>query len=508
MSLSKELCLRSDSQNSDSFSDCLVNKFESKEDNYRRDSFCDRFCDDLCEDILQYLSLEDKLRKECVSKQFQRTVFKRQYELFVSMRGPDVHKIYLDNKDSIVPKRYNYFSVYNPFRRVHNYYYIEDQNLQSFEALLKKCPNIASIELDGPRSYERRYDPRLKDLSDVTAMINNFKESRADINYNPGKVNEVFQLIIKNCNNLSEFIAMFDISYRNREAFRQRFGSKIKHLRTVCPLIDVMLFDKIEKIQLGHSDALSAIFDFKQFLPKLKQLEVEFDQGQEDMIQTFIDTFPTLTHFNVFIDSDDENAIYESLKNISNLKHLIHLLLNIDFGKNNNRFCGLLEDMANNCRNLKSFICRLTINRKNSNIKQFLSQMTTFPALKRLNLELLFVDNEGNDNIDVNQLFSFELFKGFENITHLSLTFDWSQTLKDSILKEIDINLPKLQYLEIKHRFDTTPEGVTQMADILSRLSRLQRIQLEFKSGIDFKPIEEQITKKCRKIEEIKLSNI
>ena len=33
MSLSKELCLRSDSQNSDSFSDCLVNKFESKEDN-------------------------------------------------------------------------------------------------------------------------------------------------------------------------------------------------------------------------------------------------------------------------------------------------------------------------------------------------------------------------------------------------------------------------------------------------------------------------------------------
>ena len=43
MSLSKELCLRSDSQNSHSFSDCLVNKFESKEDNYRRYSFSDRY---------------------------------------------------------------------------------------------------------------------------------------------------------------------------------------------------------------------------------------------------------------------------------------------------------------------------------------------------------------------------------------------------------------------------------------------------------------------------------
>ena len=63
MSLSKELCLRSDS-----FSNCFLNKFESKEDNYRRDSFEDQFCDDLCEDILQYLSLEDKLRLQCVSK--------------------------------------------------------------------------------------------------------------------------------------------------------------------------------------------------------------------------------------------------------------------------------------------------------------------------------------------------------------------------------------------------------------------------------------------------------
>ena len=56
-------------------------KIESKEDNYRRDSFDDRFCDDLCEDILQYLAIKDKLRLECVSKQFQRTVTKKVYEL-------------------------------------------------------------------------------------------------------------------------------------------------------------------------------------------------------------------------------------------------------------------------------------------------------------------------------------------------------------------------------------------------------------------------------------------
>ena len=49
--------------------------------NQRRDSFDERICDDLSEVILQYLSLKDKLRLECVFKQFQRTIFERQYSL-------------------------------------------------------------------------------------------------------------------------------------------------------------------------------------------------------------------------------------------------------------------------------------------------------------------------------------------------------------------------------------------------------------------------------------------
>ena len=88
MSSVKKLCLRSDSQNSDSISDCVV---LSKEDNYRRDSFSDRIWDDLSEVILQFLLLEDKLRLECVSKQFQRTVYQKQFSmtLYSSLRSND-----------------------------------------------------------------------------------------------------------------------------------------------------------------------------------------------------------------------------------------------------------------------------------------------------------------------------------------------------------------------------------------------------------------------------------
>ena len=134
--------------------------------------------------------------------------------------------------------------------------------------------------------------------------------------------------------------------------------------------------------------------------------------------------------------------------------------------------------MAVNCRNLKSIDCRFDFYQI-SDIRQLLFQLKLFSELKRLNLWLNFDHNEDEDNIDVNQLFSFELFKGFSNISHLTISFDLKTNLKDSILKEIDINLPKLQYLEIKDKFETTPEGVKQMADIFSRLSRLETLEIE-----------------------------
>ena len=227
------------------------------------------------------------------------------------------------------------------------------------------------------------------------------------------------------------------------------------------------------------------------------------DEGYEYMLQTVIEAFPTLTYLKVHNASEDENASYESLKNISNLKHLVYFEFDFQFANNNNRFYGFVKQMANNCRNLKSIFFRLTID-QNSDLRQLLSQMKAFP-LKRLKLWLIFADNEFEDNIVVNQMFSFELFKGFENMTHLTLLFVGNHILKESILKEIDINLPKLQYLEIINIFDISPEEVKQMADILSRLSRLETLKMKFKSGVDFKPIKEQMTEKCRKIKEIKL---
>ena len=468
MSLSKELCLRSDSKNS--FSDRIINEFESNEDNYRRDSFGDRICDDLCEFLLQFLSLEDKIRLQCVSKQFQRTVFKRHYELYIPMRGLEKRKIYLNHK---------YFG----FRRVHNFYDIEDRTFDLFKALLKKCPNIKSIVLDG----------------------------QSNVDLNSHKFNQVFQMIIESFNNLSEVIAMHPINDSNFEEFHRKFGPKIKYLSFIKPLIVLNRFPNIEKLVM-NSELIGDSIIPQLKLAKLKQLEITFSRGQgsKQMFHTVIDSFPTLTHLKLVFYSQYKNEIYKSLENISNLKHLIHFVY-IEFEGNNERFCDLLKQMANNCRKLKSIVFGFKSDVQNSNIKQLLSHLKAFSALKRLKLFLFLVNNNGQDNIDVNRLFSFKSFQGFSNMTHLRLCFILRQKFEIWALKGIDINLPKLQYLEIKNTFDITPEGVTEMADILSRLSRLEtlKLKLSFKTDVNYDPIEEQITKQCRKIRkiEIKISN-
>ena len=462
MSLSKKLCLRSDSQNSDSFSDCFVNKFESKGDNYRRDSFSDRFCDDLCEDILQYLSLEDKLRIECVSKQFQRTVLKRQYELFINTKDAENHPNYLKDKSLFQIKRdHNYY-----------YYYIEEQKLDSLKALLKKCPNITSIELDRPSCR---------------------------CHSNPEKINTLFRLIIENCENLSEINDLKDINESNLKEFHRKFERKMKCLPFREFGLTLNQYPNIEKLNLECVLDDSIISQLR--LDKTKELHILLAKGQEYILQTIIDNFPALIYLNVVIQELD----YKPFRNISNLKHLIHFECIEHFKQSNEQLLGLLGQMAKNCQYLKSIFCRFDFNYQNSDLRQLLSHLKAFPALKRLNLWLHLDNNEGEDNIDVNQLFSFDLFKGFENITHFSLLFNGKE---DSILKGIDINLPKLQFLKISCIFDTTPEEVKEMANILSRLSRLETLELKFKSGVDFKPIEEQITEKCRKIRKIEMKTV
>ena len=72
------------------------------------------------------------------------------------------------------------------------------------------------------------------------------------------------------------------------------------------------------------------------------------------------------------------------------------------------------------------------------------------------------------------------------------------------LLKDIDIYLPKIQCLLILSPMTTVKE-VTQMVDILSRLSRLEKFFLWFRSKTNCQSIREKIMEKCPRMKSLVL---
>ena len=420
--VNKKLCLRSNLEKSQSFSD--------------------RICDDLCEEILQYLSLEDKLKLEGVSKQFQRTVLKKHYELTIET-------------DNCIPNR--------KVKEEYKYLYIENKyiTLKSLEVLLKKCPNITSIE-----------------LSEVDGICD----------YNP-----VFRLITKYCNNLREIdFEGNEINNKNLKAFQRKLGQNIKYFDRLKDAKKFNLFPNIEKLKVFGSE-LELVYPHLK-LKQLTDLTVILFDGQDHLVKTCVDTFPKLKHFRLHIWSQNSDSIYSSLHYISKLKHLIELSFR---GFTENKlFCDSLKVMLKKCRKLKRIKCEFKIISNKSDIRQLLSPFEALPTLKRLYLSIQGRFHVLHDK----KIFSFEAIKGLSNITHLTLEFDFV-ILKEMSLKDIDNNLPNLQYLVIDNYFSLNQKEVTQLADILSRLSKLKTLKLRIDSELNENEIEVIFREKCQKLQ-------
>ena len=408
-------------------------------------SFSDRICDDLCEEILQYLSLEDKLKLEGVSKQFQRTVLKKHYKLTIETRN------WIRNRR--VRKQYKYLHIQNIF--------IE---LKSLEVLLKKCPNITSIELK-KADYIEKCD-----------------------------YNEVFRLITKYCDNLREInFWENEINKKNIEEFQRKFGPKIKFLCRLKDANNYNLFPNIEKINFDdYYDKRLQVVIPRLKLNKLKKIDLSLSKGKELLVKECVDTFPTITHFMLSTINQDKNTISKSLEFISSLENLIDI--RFKSFSNTKQFCDSLKRMAKKCQKLKTIECLVGMT-GDSGIRQLLSSIKAFPALKRFYLRLF-------GKLDTNlykNIFSIEAFKGLSNITHLTLYLVISVEGIE-YFKDIDINLPNIQYLIIENSIKLNREEVTQMADMLSRLSRLHTFKIRIISKLNKNEIEEIFFEKCKRL--------
>ena len=91
----------------------------------------DRFGDHLVEVVLSYLSIEDKIIFDCISRQFRRTVYRKQYDLIIDF----------DN---------------NIFNRLKGTNELENRliDLKAFELVLKKCEFINYIDMNFCEFFE------------------------------------------------------------------------------------------------------------------------------------------------------------------------------------------------------------------------------------------------------------------------------------------------------------------------------------------------------------------
>ena len=126
-----------------------------------------------------------------------------------------------------------------------------------------------------------------------------------------------------------------------------------------------------------------------------------------------------------------------------------------------------------------------------------ISILKQFKQLKRLDLNLYFKDFEES----FVEFHPFEELKGLNGLTHLSIDI-WEPSHNDfneTILTDIDINLPKLKYLEIECLFiasEWTPQ-------VLSRLSSLETIALRIRNREIGPQIERQLIKNCKHFKKI-----
>ena len=91
---------------------------------YAKDSL-DRFGDDMCEHILSYLTLNERIRCECVSQQWQRLVYSNVRHMTIT-----ANLMSLNESDG----------------------YFYDKKIV---AIMKKCPNIESIDCPPVGNYYR-----------------------------------------------------------------------------------------------------------------------------------------------------------------------------------------------------------------------------------------------------------------------------------------------------------------------------------------------------------------
>ena len=420
-------------------------KRQTFDDIYRRYSFSHRICDDLAEHILQFLPFEVKFRLECVSKQFQRTIFERQYEWVIDPI------LTFRTKAIECPKKaerslFILINIAKKLTKIHclrqNTYHEICLNDRDLDLITKYCCHLTAIHCDFRNISNRRiFAKRLPKIVSFSLDDNNIDM----ISYTFPHIQEL---------------------------------SCILHSFFSYPLT----FPRISNLHLKSLKKLSVEINYK-FIEHLNSF------------QEFVENNKSLTHLKLYLVLRDENVLQFLFKQISRLTELIELKVKMHYNMTYIWLIDALKQISMNCSNMRS----LKIDRiytEFSETESIFKELKNFKRLQRLTINDIWY-HSGIELILNN------CFKQMENITHLRLGFYNSNDflIKETLLSDLNQYLPKLQTLVIKNKIELS----IGMADILSRLSYLESIELNVTDQLTASTIETKIMEKCKRIKSIEL---
>ena len=386
---------------------------------YPKNSF-DRFGDDLTELILTYLTFEDKVRLECVSKQWRRLVYNKQFVIEIS------DKTYYSEND-----KNN--SLEKLYRRFGNRRQLDEQ---SVESVLKKCPNIKKVIILGEVSSEvlsliGQYCTNIKSLSFLIDLIE-------CLDFFPNYGHKLEELIIQ------EFY-----DYWNTD--------DIRRVLELCP--------NLKKVQCNR--VLGYMNEDKDFLPKLEfvgNIIISSEEVNELKILSdkYSQTMKTLELSFNYISYEEMKTCFECIVRFENLKELKLKLLFDTITEPIDDCLSLIGQKCNKLLKLHlSIYFHLSISDK------FFHIFTQFKALKKLKIILYF-------NTVLSG--SVECFKHCKQLIDVYISY---KELREDFFANIAKFLPKLQSLNIytsKRYSDSFINSFLQMKDI-------QRVELRDNNG-------------------------
>ena len=395
---------------------------------YAKNCF-DRFGDDLTELILQYLTFEDKVRLECVSKQWRRLVFNKQFAIELSMfETPMFDQQTKDSLRILHRKRTNLISI------------------------LKKCLNIKTVRIN-----EEVY-------SFVLLLIGQYCDRIKSLTYYSDICGE---------KNLMKFFLMYGHKLEELDIDENcgQNNREIKQILEFCPNVKniniLNIFKDIKTYFYNDINILPKLVDFKSPL-KISSQDLELFKRLSD---NYRQTMKTL---DLSLDYMTEEELKTCIECIARFENLKELKLSFHYLKTNKPIDDCLSLIGQKCNKLLKLDLDINMSVRRYYITHglkrevsFFTALSEFKALKSLTISLPKYTKV---------MHNVKCFKHCKQLKHLDIS---CPELTEDFFANIASFVPKLQSL----RIEADKQFSDSFIDSFYLMKNIQRVELIFKDS-------------------------